>query len=142
AGFLRRHLTLRQAVPIIQGGRYRGAPRTRKRRRAGRAHGATSKLASSIIISLDGMGGDHGPPVTVGGVREYLKRHGGEGVRFLLHGDEKALAAEVKKAGVGEVCEIRATDKVIAMDEKPAQAMRRGKGSSMWNAVEAVKTGE
>ncbi|MBG7613863.1 phosphate acyltransferase PlsX [Brevundimonas sp. BAL450] len=99
-------------------------------------------MASSLIISLDGMGGDHGPPVTVGGVREYLKRHGGEGVRFLLHGDEKALAAEVKKAGVGEVCEIRATDKVIAMDEKPAQAMRRGKGSSMWNAVETVKTGE
>ena len=28
------------------------------------------------------------------------------------------------------------------MDEKPAQAMRRGKGSSMWNAIEAVKTGE
>ena len=31
---------------------------------------------------------------------------------------------------------------MIATDEKPAQAMRRGKGSSMWNAVEAVKTGE
>jgi len=28
------------------------------------------------------------------------------------------------------------------MDEKPAQAMRRGKGSSLWNAIEAVKTGE
>jgi glycerol-3-phosphate acyltransferase PlsX len=28
------------------------------------------------------------------------------------------------------------------MDEKPAQALRRGKGSSMWNAVEAVKEGE
>ena len=28
------------------------------------------------------------------------------------------------------------------MDEKPAQAMRRGKGSSLWNAIEAVKSGE
>ncbi|MFT4955393.1 MAG: glycerol-3-phosphate acyltransferase PlsX [Brevundimonas sp.] len=98
-------------------------------------------MASSLIISLDGMGGDHGPPVTVGGVHEYRKRHGGEGVRFLLHGDEKALAAEVKKAGVGDVCDIRPAEKVIAMDEKPAQAMRRGKGSSMWNAVESVKDG-
>ena len=88
------------------------------------------------------MGGDHGPPVTVGGVREYIRRLGGQDVRFLLHGDSEALSAEVRKAAVGDVCEIRPAEKVIAMDEKPAQAMRRGKGSSMWNAVEAVKTGE
>ena len=30
------------------------------------------------------MGGDHGPPVVVAGVRDYRKHHGGEGVRFLL----------------------------------------------------------
>ena len=28
------------------------------------------------------------------------------------------------------------------MDDKPAHAMRRGKGTSMWNAVESVKAGE
>ncbi len=28
------------------------------------------------------------------------------------------------------------------MEDKPAQALRRGKGSSLWNAVEAVKTGQ
>ncbi|MCA3701404.1 MAG: phosphate acyltransferase, partial [Brevundimonas sp.] len=37
------------------------------------------------------MGGDHGPPVVVAGVRDYIRRHGGEGVRFLLHGDEAAI---------------------------------------------------
>ena len=37
---------------------------------------------------------------------------------------------------------MRHADKVIASDEKPAQALRRGKGSSLWNAVEAVKSGE
>lgn len=110
--------------------------------RGRRTHGATSNLASSLIISLDGMGGDHGPPVTVGGVREYVRRHGGEGVQFLLHGDEAALVDEVRRSGVGGRCVIRPAEKVIAMDEKPAQAMRRGKGSSMWNAIEAVKTGE
>ncbi|OYX17333.1 MAG: phosphate acyltransferase [Brevundimonas diminuta] len=41
-----------------------------------------------------------------------------------------------------DLCQVRHTDKVVAMDEKPAQAMRRGKGSSLWNAIEAVKTGE
>ena len=89
------------------------------------------------------MGGDHGPPVVVGGIRDYRRRHGGDGVRFLLHGDEAAIRAEMARAGLGEeVCEVRHTDKVVAMDEKPAQAMRRGKGSSLWNAIEAVKSGE
>ena len=89
------------------------------------------------------MGGDHGPPVVVAGVRDYIRRHGGEGVRFLLHGDQTAIAAEMVKAKLtAEICEIRHTDKVVAMDEKPATAMRRGKGSSLWNAVESVKSGE
>jgi glycerol-3-phosphate acyltransferase PlsX len=89
------------------------------------------------------MGGDHGPPVVVAGVRDYRKRHGGEGVRFMLHGDAAAIRAEMAKCALGDdVCEVRHTDKVVAMTEKPAQAMRRGKGSSLWNAIEAVKSGE
>ena len=89
------------------------------------------------------MGGDHGPAVVVPGVSDYIRRHGGEGVRFLLHGDEATIAAEMARYKLaGNVCEIRHTDKVVAMDEKPAQAMRRGKGSSLWNAVESVKSGE
>ena len=89
------------------------------------------------------MGGDHGPSVVVPGVRDYRKRHGGEGVRFLLHGDETAIRAEMARCGLtDDVCIVRHTEKVVAMDEKPAQAMRRGKGSSLWNAIEAVKSGE
>ncbi|WP_303698341.1 phosphate acyltransferase PlsX [Brevundimonas naejangsanensis] len=100
-------------------------------------------MASPILISLDAMGGDHGPSVVVGGVKDYIARYGGEGVRFQLHGDESAIRAEIARNGLSaDVCEIRHTDKVVGMDEKPAQAMRRGKGSSLWNAIEAVKLGE
>ena len=100
-------------------------------------------LPSPTTISLDAMGGDHGPPVVVAGVKDYLRRHGGEGVRFLLHGDETAIRAEMSRYNLDDtVCEVRHTDKVVAMDEKPATAMRRGKGSSLWNAIEAVKSGE
>jgi len=100
-------------------------------------------LPIPTVISLDAMGGDHGPPVVVAGVRDYVRRHGGEGVRFLLHGNEAAIVAEMARHDLtGDVCDIRHADKVVAMDEKPAQAMRRGKGSSLWNAIEAVKSGE
>jgi glycerol-3-phosphate acyltransferase PlsX len=50
-----------------------------------------------------------------------------------------ALAAS---PGLSGVCELRAADGVISMDAKPAYAMRRGKGTSMWNAIDAVRTGE
>jgi glycerol-3-phosphate acyltransferase PlsX len=38
--------------------------------------------------------------------------------------------------------QIRHAERVIAMDEKTAQALRRGKGTSMWGAVEAVREGQ
>jgi glycerol-3-phosphate acyltransferase PlsX len=37
---------------------------------------------------------------------------------------------------------VRDAEKIIAMDVKPSQAMRQGKGSSMWNALASVETGE
>ena len=93
------------------------------------------------MISIDAMGGDHGPSVVVPAVARVVKD--GVGAHFLLHGDEAALQAAVAKlpALQGRV-EIRHTDKVIAADDKPAQAMRRGKGTSMWNALESLRAGE
>ena len=88
------------------------------------------------------MGGDHGPSELVPGVARAAQRLTGE-VRFLLHGEEAALMREIRRCPilVGRV-DVRHADRVVAMDEKPAQALRRGKGTSMWGAVEAVKTGE
>ena len=88
------------------------------------------------------MGGDHGPPVAVAGIAWDLATWKASGVRFLLHGDKAKIEAELARTpGVAALCEIQHTDLVISSDEKPAQAMRRGKGSSMWNAVETIREG-
>jgi phosphate acyltransferase len=93
------------------------------------------------VISIDAMGGDHGPSVVAPAVARAVKD--GLQAHFLLHGDAAVLNAAVAKLpGLEGRVEIRHADKVIGADEKPAQAMRRGKGSSMWNAVEAVHGGE
>lgn len=100
-------------------------------------------MATPILISLDAMGGDHGPSVVVGGVKTYRERFDAQNIHFLLHGDEVAIRAEMQRNGLTDQdCSVRHTDKTVSMDEKPAQAMRRGKGSSMWNAIESVKSGE
>jgi glycerol-3-phosphate acyltransferase PlsX len=100
-------------------------------------------VSDSIVISIDAMGGDHGPAVAVPGVAQALEGFGGRQVRFLLFGDEAQINAELARHPKARAaCEVRHTDKVIASDEKAAQALRRGKGSSLWNAVEAVKDGD
>lgn len=87
------------------------------------------------------MGGDHGPSVIVPACAHALAEM--PDARLLLHGDEAVLRGELaKQPGLAARCEVRHTDRVIAMDEKPAQAMRRGKGTSMWNAVEAIREGQ
>jgi glycerol-3-phosphate acyltransferase PlsX len=104
---------------------------------------ATLFVTTPIIISIDAMGGDHGPSVIVPGVARAAASLKSRGARVLLHGDAAKINAELARCPAArEISEVRHSDSVISMDEKPGQAMRRGKGSSMWNAVEAVKTSE
>jgi glycerol-3-phosphate acyltransferase PlsX len=99
-------------------------------------------VADPLVISIDAMGGDHGPSVVIPGVALATKLVG-DNVRFLLHGDESAMAEPLKRApAAAAASEIRHTPDVVAMDAKPAQAMRHGKGSSMWNAVESIRAGK
>ena len=92
-------------------------------------------------IALDAMGGDHGPNVVVEGASISLTRH--PGMDFILYGDQKAIEEELQKyPALAERSKIVHTESVIAMDAKPSQALRRGKGSSMWSAIEAVKKEE
>jgi len=99
-------------------------------------------LNQSLVISVDAMGGDHGPPVVVPACAAALDDLPAA-AKLLIHGDEGAVRAELARCRVPEGrVEVRHADRVIAMDEKPAQAMRRGKGSSMWNAVEAIREGQ
>lgn len=62
----------------------------------------------------------------------------------MLFGDPDQLhALLVNHPRLATVSEVRASEIFIGMDEKPGQALRRGRGkSSMWHAIQAVKDGE
>ncbi len=89
------------------------------------------------------MGGDHGPSVVLPGVEKALKSPGFGKVRFILHGDPDAMASVLNAAPIlAAVSESRPAAGVISNEAKPAHAMRRGRGTSMWNAIESVRGGE
>jgi glycerol-3-phosphate acyltransferase PlsX len=98
-------------------------------------------MASDIRIALDAMGGDHGPAVVVPGAAVALERR--PDVEFLLYGDEKAIGLVLAHhARLKAKSRIIHTEIAVKMSDKPSQALRMGRRvSSMWQAIEAVKSG-
>jgi len=92
-------------------------------------------------IALDAMGGDHGPEVVVPGAAISLQRH--PGMEFIFFGDRARIDRALEDhPDLQKKSRTVHTDRAISMTEKPSQAVRKGKGSSMWMAIEAVKSGE
>jgi len=99
-------------------------------------------MADSIRISVDAMGGDNGPEVSVHGAALALRER--KNVSFIFHGREAELTPLLEKyPELKPVSRVVHSETVIAMDEKPSQALRKGRGnSSMWAALQSVKDGE
>ncbi len=92
-------------------------------------------------IAIDAMGGDHGIPVMLAGAD--LARSRRDDLRFLLFGDREQLADGLRAyPGLRAKSQIVHSDKIVAADAKPSQALRNAKGSSMRMAIDAVKAGE
>lgn len=92
-------------------------------------------------IAVDAMGGDEGVRVMVSGAALARRRH--DQFKFLLVGDETrikaALDAHPNMRGASEILHC---EDVVGGDEKPTQALRRAKTTSMGLAVNAVKAGD
>lgn len=91
-------------------------------------------------IAVDAMGGDAGPEVTVPGALDAVRSGA---ARVLLVGDEDVLKKELDRHGGPnkDVRIIHATE-VVGMDEKPSEALRRKKDSSIKVACRLVKDGQ
>jgi phosphate acyltransferase len=98
-------------------------------------------VAGTPRIAIDAMGGDTGPAVMVAGAALAFERR--DDLSFLLFGDEPSLRPELARhPALAAVSEVVHCDDVISGDDKPSQAIRRAKTSSMGLAIAAVKEGD
>lgn len=99
-------------------------------------------MPQKVRIALDAMGGDAGVPVVIPGAAIALARH--RDTEFLLVGDRARIEPELDKhPALKAASRIVHTDVAVSMEDKPSQALRRGRRtSSMWLAIDAVKKGE
>jgi glycerol-3-phosphate acyltransferase PlsX len=85
----------------------------------------------TIKISIDCMGGDHGPSVTIPAAISFLNRE--PDAELILVGLEDVLRAELKKHRAGDharITVLHASEQVL-MDDPLEVALRRKKDSSM-----------
>ena len=98
-------------------------------------------MAALRTISLDAMGGDAGPAVVVPGAALALARH--PDVTFLLFGDEARIRPQLAQhPELAARSRVIHASTVVEMQDKPSQAVRRGRNSSMWMAIDAVQKRE
>ncbi|MBT1154015.1 phosphate acyltransferase PlsX [Aminobacter anthyllidis] len=92
-----------------------------------------------IKISIDAMGGDHGPSVIIPALAKVATRR--TDIRFIIYGREEVVRPELaKQPRLAAVSEFVHCEVAVRMDDKPSQALRHGRWkSSMWKAIEAVK---
>ena len=91
-------------------------------------------------IAVDAMGGDEGVRTMIAGAALARQRHGR--ARFLLVGDETQIAQALDRhPDLRPVAEILHAPDVISGEEKPSQALRRARTTSMGLAIHAVRDG-
>ena len=95
-------------------------------------------VARELTVSVDAMGGDAGPGIVITALQRSIQRH--PEVRFLLAGDESVLNGLLARhPRLKERVQIRHAPDRVAMEDKPSHVLRRGRETSMWRAIEAVK---
>lgn len=102
---------------------------------------------AKIVLSLDAHGGDFGPEMTIPAALDILVRQ--PNLEVLLCGIRQEVAPVLHKysAETGlksclERLKIIDATHALASDARPVAALRRGKGSSLWLAMEQVATGQ
>lgn len=94
-------------------------------------------MTRELTVSVDAMGGDAGPGVVLAALARSLVRH--PSVRFVLHGDEAQLKPLLaRRAKLAARTKLHHSAERVRMDEKPGQALRRGRNTSMWHAIQSV----
>ncbi|MCA1654618.1 MAG: phosphate acyltransferase PlsX [Sphingomicrobium sp.] len=98
-------------------------------------------MTAGPCIAIDAMGGDVGPAAIVAGVGRARRKD--RALRFHLFGDEALIRPEIDRhKGIAEAVAVHHAIDAIQSSEKPRQAIRRARTTSMGMAINAVKDGQ
>ncbi|HET7605005.1 MAG TPA: phosphate acyltransferase PlsX [Sphingomicrobium sp.] len=89
-------------------------------------------------IAIDAMGGDSGPLTMIAGAARALRKD--PSLRFTFYGDEPRVRDEIERyKNLQSHVDVVHSPEAIEPSEKPSQAIRRARTTSMGMAINAVK---
>jgi glycerol-3-phosphate acyltransferase PlsX len=89
-------------------------------------------------IAIDAMGGDGGPVAMIAGASRARRRD--PSLQFVIYGDERLVETEIEHhRNLDSGVTIVHSPEAIEASEKPSQAIRRARTTSMGMAINAVK---
>ena len=95
-------------------------------------------MSKKVKIAIDAMSGENSPKKIIAGIEISLKKNTEN--FFYIYGRENILKKELNnKKILLENCEIVDTEDVVADNESALTAVKKGRKSSMWKAIEAQK---
>ena len=101
-----------------------------------------NNLDKKFKISVDLMGGDNSPNKTLEGIDIFVKRY--QRVNdyfFYLFGDSNIIAPKIDKLkNLRSNYKIIDTKIIVSNDLSPISALKKGKGSSMWESIQSQIT--
>ena len=96
-------------------------------------------MTKILNIAVDAMGGEGSPKKTIDGILHHSKR--AKNINYNIFGDEDEIR-DLIKGLEGNIFKIFDTKDKILDTDSPLTAARKGKNSSMWKAIESVKSKE
>src|SRR5690554_6595500 len=93
-----------------------------------------------IRIAVDAMSGDLGPRTAISAVLR-LVQSSASGVRFILVGEGSTLE-RLLPAALPSSVSVHHAPAWVAMGDDPRAALRHGRETSMWRALELVRSGQ
>src|SRR5947199_5579266 len=92
-------------------------------------------------IAIDAMGGDAGPAAMISGAAKALRRD--PSLCFTFYGDERQVEELIgRHRALAQSAVVIHSPEAIAPSDKPSQAIRRARTTSMGMAINAVKDGQ
>jgi glycerol-3-phosphate acyltransferase PlsX len=96
--------------------------------------------AGLVTVAVDAMSGDHGAEVAVPAALDVLAAT--PDLRLIIVGRTEVLRPLLGRTGESERCRLVEAPEVVAMEERPQDALRRKKKSSMRIAINLVEQNE
>ena len=97
-------------------------------------------MLTPIRIAVDAMGGDNSPEKVIRGISLHSKKK--EAILYNIFGDIDKISEFIKKYPIKQNYKLFDTKEKISNDDSALSAAKKGKNTSMWKAIDSVKSKE